>query len=255
MITRDLVAPAQANLGRALDPTMMSSMRTGLPRIPGIPHTVGSGTPTVDLSGVGRRVRLFVILAVVAMFASCVLGLLAFIVPAFIDGFTPDVNMPTPGAPGTSGTAEANAQDASGPEEGGSANLHTVAGWTALVEAIESASGTTEVYDLVAYPQYAAVGLDGDGAVQRRLYRNGAWQDPGSVRTPVTGSLVDLAEIDAEMIAGLPGKTAKHFGIADPTGTYIIVNAFAGNPRIMVYVQSGSQSNYRAYGLDGAPVS
>ena len=256
MITRDLVAPAQTNLGRALDPTTMSSMRTGLPRIPGIPHTVGTGTPTVDLSGIGRRVRLFVILAVVAMFASCVLGLLAFIIPAFIDGFTPDVNTPTPGAPGTSGTGEANAQDSpGGGAEPGSASLHTVAGWTALVEAIESTSGTTEVYDLVAYPQYAAVGLDGDGAVQRRLYRNGAWQDPGSVRTPVTGSLVDLAEIDAEMIAGLPDETARHFGIADPTGTYIIVNAFAGNPRIMVYVQSGSQSNYRAYGLDGAPVS
>jgi hypothetical protein len=141
--------------------------------------------------------------------------------------------------------------------------LHTVAGWTALVEAIESASGTTRVYDLVAYPQYASVGMvprkrevpPGKDAVERRFYRDGAWQDSVSVRTPPAGSLVDLAEIDAEMIAGLPGETAKHFGIADPTGTYIIVNAFAGNPRIMVYVQSGSQSNYRAFGLDGEPVS
>lgn len=262
MIARDIVAPAETNLGRALDSSTMASMRAGTSgsrgmtsRIPGVPSTVGSTTPTVDLSGIGRKVRLFVVLAMVGVFASCVLGLMAFIVPAVLE-FQRDVKVATPSAPSASASSEPNGRQAPGDgAEDGSANLHTVAGWTALVEAIESASGTTQVYDLVAYPQYASVGMDGKDAVERRLYRNGAWQDTFSARTPVTGSLIDLAEIDAEVIAGLPAETAEHFGIAEPTGTYIIVNAFAGDPRIMVYVQSGGQSNYRAYSLGGAPIS
>lgn len=254
MITRDLVAPVPTNLGRALDASTMSSMRAGsttsTTRPPGTPSTVRPGTPTIDLSGIGRRLRLFVLIAVVGVFASCLLGLVAFI-PAVITDVKRDVTDSPSDVPAT--VTPGSRQSPGEGEEAGATNLHTVAGWTALVAAIKSESGTTQVYDLVAYPQYASVGLDDKDAVERRFYRDGAWQESMSVRTPIAGPLIDLAEIDAELIARLPIETARHFGIDEPTGTYIIVNAFAGEPRIMVYVQADVRSDYRAYGLDGTP--
>ncbi len=250
MITRDLVAPVQANLGRALDPSTMASMRVGsAPRRTGTAGVVGSGTPTIDLSGVGRKVRLFVLIAVAGVVLSCLLGLLAF-VPAVISAFEPGATE-SQDAPGTSVPRQSPGQGV----QASVANLHTAAGWSGLVRAIKAESGSTQIYDLVAYPQYASVGLDGKDAVERRFYRDGAWQDSTSVRTPIVGSLVDLSAIDAEMVARLPGETAQHFGLDDPSGTYIIVNAFAGGPRIMIYVQGDSETRYRIYRLDGTPIS
>ena len=249
VITRDLVAPAQTNLGRALDAPTMSSMRAGFAaRTTATSSAVRPGTPTIDLSVVGRKIRLFVVIVVACVFLSCVIGLVAFI-PAVVTEFKRDVNLSPADAPGT-GTPSSR-QEPNQAVEGDATNLHTAAGWTDLVEAIKSESGTTKVYDLVAYPQYASVGMDGKDAVERRFYRSGAWQDSVSVRTPIAGSPIDLADIDAELIARLPGETARHFGIDEPTGAYIVVNAFAGDPRLMVYVQSDGRSEYRAYGLDG----
>jgi hypothetical protein len=254
MITRDLVAPVSTNLGRALDPATMSSMRAGsnvsTTRPPDALSTLRPGTRTIDLSGIGRRIRLFVLIAVVGVFASCVLGLVAFI-PTVVSEFKRDGNL---SPSGTDATVTAGPRR--GPDETvevGATNLHSAAGWAALVEAIKSESGTTRVYDLVAYPQYASVGLDGKDAVERRFYRDGAWQESVSVRTPIAGSPIDLAEIDSELIARLPGETARHFGIDKPTGAYIVVHALAGEPRIMVYVQSDGRSEYRTYDLDGRP--
>ena len=245
MITRDIVAPAPTNLGRALDHAAMSSLRVH-PEAPTAagPATMGRGTPTLDLSGIGRRIRLFVLLAVGGVFASCVLGLVAF-VPAVLGEFDRDVEV----APSTDAPGPRPSQSAV--PRGDTENLHTAAGWTALVAAVKAESGTTEVYDLVAYPQYASVGLDGKDAVERRFYRDGAWQESVSVRTPIAGSPVDLADIDPDVIASLPAQTAEHFGIGEPTATYIIVNAFGGDPRVMVYVQTGGRSEYRVYDLAG----
>jgi hypothetical protein len=265
-ITRDLVAPTPTNLGRALDAAggtsrwragsgqrgTPSSMRSGsvgsMRRTLGTPMTVSPGAPTIDLSGIGRRIRLVVIIAIVGLFASCVLGLVAFI-PAVITEVKRDIS--PAGSPGTT----APSQIPGDVVEADAASLHTAAGWTALVEAIKSESDTTEIYDLVAYPQYASVGLDGDGAVERRLYRNGAWQESFSVRTPIAGSLIDVAEIDPELIARLPAETARYVGIDNPTETYFLVNAYTGNPQIAVYVQSNGESRYRTYRLDGTPIS
>jgi hypothetical protein len=179
-----------------------------------------------------------------------VLGLIAFLVPVFTE-FTKGGS--SSGSPSTDAPRAGHAT--SQVVEAGAADLHTVAGWNALVDAIEAESGTTEVYDLVVYPQYAAVGLDADGVTERRFYRDGAWQDSVSVRTPSIGSLTDLAEIDPELIARLPKETAQFFAIDHPTGMYVLVNAYSGTPQISVYVQSDGESRYRAYRLDGTPIN
>ena len=266
-ITRDLVAPVQTNLGRALDASggtsrwhagtgqrgTMSSMRVGSTasqsRTPGLPATLRPGTPTIDLSGVGRRIRLFVLIAIAGVFLSCVLGLVAFIAPV-VREFQSDV---APSAPGT--TVPTPGQARSEVVEADAASLHTAAGWTALVAAIKAESGTADVYDLVVYPGYASVGLDGKDAIERRLFRNGDWQEGFSARTPIHGALVDLSDIDPKTIARLLEQTAQQVEIDDPTGAYLIVNAFTRGPQIAVYVQSNGESQYRTYRLDGTAIS
>jgi hypothetical protein len=125
-----------------------------------------------------------------------------------------------------------------------------------LVAAIKSVSGSTSVYDIVVYPSYAAVGLDGDGAVDRRFYQYGRWQDSVSVRTPAVGALVDLGQIDPQVIERLPRETASRFNIDKPSGAYIIINAISGGPQILVYVESsGGGAQYSAYDLNGRQIS
>lgn len=214
----------------------------------GASGTESSGTPTIDLSAIGRRVRIFVLIAMAGVVLSCVLGLVAFIAPVVteITGEASPADGPSPAAPSQ---VQGEVVDAD------AVSLHTAAGWNALVEAIKAKSGTTEIYDLVAYPQYASVGLDGKGVVERGFYRNGAWQDSVSVRTPIVGSPVDVAEIDPELIARLPAETAEHVGIDNPTESYVLVNAYTGTPQIAIYVQANGESRYRTYRLDGTPTS
>ena len=250
-ITRDLIAPVQTNLGRALDASAMRlESSASQRRTPGLPATLRPGTPTIDLSSIGRRVRLFVLIAVAGVFLSCVLGLVAFIVPVFTD--FKGVVTPS-GAPGTA--APTPPQVPSEVTKADAASLHTEAGWTMLVAAIKAESGTTGVYDLVVYPGYASVGLDGKDAIERRLFRAGDWQDGFSARTPVHGALVDLGDIDPKTIPRLVEQTAEQAGIDDPTGAYFIVNAYTGSQQIAVYVQSNGESRYRTYRLDGTPIS
>lgn len=266
MITRDLVTPTTASLGKAIDPATLSSMRVGdrnsttqslMRSLPTLP-----AGRTVDLSGVGRRVRLIVIIAVISLVGVCGLGLAA-LVPAVVRTFTGGsgshaavptgppapafpsgvVVLPTPGP--VDGTPLANLPE--------SANLQSAAGWKAMLKAVKEASGSTSVYDAVIYAQYASIGLDGKGAVDRRFYRDGAWDDSMSVRTPPAGSLVDLGLIDPEKISRLPAETAQHFKIEEPTASYLIINAYDGNPQIMVYVQSDEPSQFRIYDLNGRP--
>ncbi|MFL6091167.1 MAG: DUF1707 domain-containing protein [Aeromicrobium sp.] len=262
MITRDLMAPTTASLGQAIDPSTLSSMRVGdrsltTPTLKSSLPTLPAGR-TVDLSGVGRRVRLILIIAVVSLVGVCVLSLAA-LVPAMVRGVTggsgSSSGPPTPVFP-----SGAVVLPTPGPVDGtpladlpNSANPQTAAGWKAMVKAVKDASDTTSVYDAVIYAQYASIGLDGKGAVERRFYRDGAWDDSMSVRTPPVGSLVDLSLIDPEKISRLPAETAEHFKIEDPTGCYLIINAYDGNPQIMVYVQSDAAAQFRIYDLNGQP--
>lgn len=256
MITRDLLTPTAASLGKAIDPATLSSMRPGggtrpTTRLPGTVSSLPAGAK-IDLSGLQRRVRIVILIAIVGFIGVCGLGLAAFLVPVFVsdwDGATPDSSS------ASSAPATPRGESPQGAPSGSPANLHSAAGWKALLAAIKSASGSTSIYDIVVYPEYAAVGLDGDGAVERRFYRDGAWQDSATVRTPAVGALVDLGKIDPQVIAHLPAETARHFEIDEPTGTYLIINAIVGEPRILVYVQtSDGGSQYRAYDLDGRPI-
>lgn len=237
------------SLGRAIDPQVLQSMRVGSSHRGA---ATGSTPPvTVNLAGFAqakRTIQLVILVVVVAVFGFCGLGLFALI-PAFMEGFNSHTS-----SPGSTPTSAMSVPTGEAPGEASAdVSLHTAAGWKRLVSAIEQESGSTSVYDVVVYPTYAAVGLDGGKTIDRRLYRDGAWQDSFKVSTPVVGNPIDLRSIDPRVIAKLPAEAAQRLGVEHPTGSYFIVNAIPTDPKIMVYVQSESGSQYQAYALDGTP--
>jgi hypothetical protein len=247
----DVVAesPQAPSLGSAIDPQLLQSMRVG----GAYRGPAGGSTPvTVNLAGLaqtGRRIRLVILIVVVAVLGFCGLGVFA-LVPAFMEGFNSGISSPDGTPPSVTSASSSGAPT---PQPSTAASLHSAAGWKALVSAIEQESGSTSVYDAVVYPTYAAVGLDGGRTITRRLYRDGAWQDSFKVSTPIVGKPVDLRSIDPELIGRLPAETAQRLGVEHPTGSYFIVNAIPTDPKIMVYVQSDGGSQYQAYAVDGTP--
>jgi len=208
--------------------------------------------PPIKFTGFGnaaRTIRIAVVVFVVGFLGICGLGLAALI-PAFVEGFNSGTT-PSPVTPTEVVTTDGGPGPTSAPPS--ATSLHTAAGWSSLVAAIEAKSGSTAIYDLVVYPTYASVGLDGGKTVDRRLYRDGAWQESFNVQTPIVGKPVDLDQIDPKVIAKLPAETAQRLGVENPTGTYLIVNALVSDPKIMVYVQADGSSQYQAYDLNGTP--
>jgi hypothetical protein len=193
-----------------------------------------------------------IVISVVALLGMCGLGLAAAI-PAFVEGFNSGSSPVPPAIPTAGPSADVPINPGAPVEPARNASLHSAAGWQALVRAIRKESGSTSVYDLVVYPTYASVGLDGGEYVERRLYREGAWQESFRVRTPIVGNPVDVGSIDPQLIETLPAKTAQRLGLDRPEGTYLIVNAIPSEPKIMVYLQADGGARYQAYTLDGTP--
>lgn len=136
------------------------------------------------------------------------------------------------------------------------ADLHTAEGWSGLVDAVEGETGTSRVHDAVVYPEYASMDtVVADGA-QRRSYRDGTLDEGfGGSSTPSSGATVDLADIDPDVLAGLPRATAKSLDIDDPDASYILINARSGRPTMTVYVQTlDGSARWVIYDLDGQAV-
>lgn len=241
-------------MGSAIDPQVLRSMK-----VAGTYRGTDAGASPLakihgnlpDLAAATRTVRLVIVIVAVVVLGFCGLGVFAFI-PAFVDGFDSGPTSSPTAVPTEFPTAPGSATGGDG-DAATIPSLHSAAGWRALVDAIEQKSGSTSVYDLVVYPTYASVGLDGGKYVERGLYRDGAWQESFNVRTPIVGKPLDLRAIDPAVIAKLPAETAQRLGVESPTGTYFIVNAILSAPKIMVYVQADGGSQYQAYTLDGTP--
>ena len=226
-------APAQASLGSAIPKDQFDAMVKG-----GAARTIDLGN-AVRTSLVGgdavRRVRRVVLIVVIGFVLLCGVGIasmVAYVVTGVDDVFDSSTDPPT-----------------------SSLNLQTAAGWTEWVGAVEKETGTTRVYDAVVYPEYAAVNAMVDEGAMRYLYRNGSFEMSNSPVTAATTEPVDLADIDPEMVAGLPDQTAEHQKMPDYDSAYMIVNQWSGNPSIMVYLQqTGKLSRWSIYDFDGKVV-
>lgn len=224
--------PARTSLGSAIPKDQFDAMLKG-----GSARTIDvSDAVRTSLAGSGvvQRVRKVVLFAVVGFVLLCGVGVASIVGLAanFGDGGAPGDALPTP-----------------------SLNLQTAAGWREWVDAVEKETGTTRVYDAVVYPDYASVNAVVDEGAMRYLYRNGAFQLSNSPVTAATTEPVDLADIDPDMVAGLPEQTAEHQKMPDYDSAYMIVNQWSGEPSIMVYLQqTGKLSRWSIYDFTGAVV-
>ena len=237
------------SLGSAIDPAVLESMtvRTSHRATTSSAATPAALARAVTVTGSLRKVVIAIVLVVAALIGLCVLGIVGTVVYSAISGVKEVQREIASSAPSNTVPTDSTTTSRA-------AGLHTAAGWRAFVAAVKAESGTTEVYDAVVYPEYAAVALvSGDGA-DRRVFRDGAFLGSFQVRTEAMGNRVDLAQIEPEVISRLPRMTADRLGVATATESYLIINALPSEPRILVYLQANGGSQYRSYALDGTPV-
>jgi len=217
-----------ASLGSAIPPDQLKAMAKG-----GSASTIRLGeSMRTSMTGANvKRIRRVVLIALVGFLLLCGLGIAGIVAAIF--------------------TSVDNAGD---PAETpvSSVNLQTADGWSQLVAAIEKETGTSEVYDVVVYPEYASINAVADEGAMRYVYRNGSFQLFNNPVTPARGDPIDLADIDPELVAGLPDQTAERQGMPEYDSAYLIVNTITGEPAIMVYVQQqGRLSRWSIYDFEG----
>ena len=219
---------SSASLGSAIPPDQLRAMAKG-----GSASTIRLGeSMRSSMTGDNvKRIRRVVLIVLVGFLLLCGLGIAGIVAAIF-------TSVDNAGDP-----AEAPAS---------SVNLQTADGWSQLVAAIEKETGTSEVYDVVVYPEYASINAVADEGAMRYVYRNGSFQLFNSPVTPARGDPIDLADIDPDLVEGLPDQTAERQGMPEYDSAYLIVNSFTGQPAIMVYVQQeGRLSRWSIYDLDG----
>lgn len=221
--------PRTGSLGSAIPPDQLKAMSGK-----GGSSTIQLGEAMRSSMGAGavKRARRIVLIVVIGFLLLCGLGI-AGVVTAVFTGFSEITS-----------SSEEPARE--------SVNLQTAEGWRQLVAAIEDETGTTKVYDVVVYPEYASINAVADEGATRYVYRDGAFQLFDSPVTPAIGRPVDLARIDPDLVEGLPAMTAERQGMPEYDSAYLIVNRLTGRSAIMVYVQqSGRVSRWSIYSLEG----
>jgi len=231
-----------ASLGSAIPPDQLSAMAKG--RSAAKARTAESMRSALTTGNVKaltgdnvKKVRRVVLIVLVGFLLLCGLG-----IAGLVGAIVKEVNQAFDGVD-TTGVDETQEP---------TLNLHTAAGWTEMVKAIDAETGSSRVYDVVVYPQYASVNAVADEGAQRYVYRNNSFDLLSSPVTPAQGDPIDLADIDPDLVAGLPDQTAERQGMPEYDSAYLIVNTMTGQPAIMVYVgQTGRLSRWSIYDFDG----
>ena len=102
------------------------------------------------------------------------------------------------------------------------AQLHTVAGFGELVEALSAETGSATVFDAVIYPTYASVNVpaQASGARSHSYFFDGALRRNGQGTT--TERRFDLARLDPAVITELIARARTEL-VEKPTMVYVIV--------------------------------
>nr|WP_211244195.1 serine/threonine-protein kinase [Actinospica robiniae] len=158
-------------------------------------------------------------------------------------------------APGSS-AATPTAQAASASAAPGA--LLTPAGIEAFVKALPSLIGTTKIYTLALYADYAdfeAPAKDGAGEYDEYTYEDGkiTSDDPGGYVEDGENS-ADLTTIDWSVIPGLIQKSDQELNVENPTMHYVIVDpnwAFAPGTSLRVYCANDYGGGYLLADIHG----
>jgi hypothetical protein len=161
-------------------------------------------------------------------------------------------------ASSTSTSASASQSATGGGSSGSSGSLLTPAGIEAFVRALPSLVGTTKVYQLTLYPDYAdfeAPAKSVPDAYDDYTYESGqiTSDTPGGDLDQGENS-VDLTTIDWSVIPGLVQKSDQDLDVKDPTDHYVIVDPnwdFASGTSLRVYCANDYGGGYLLADLHG----
>ncbi len=110
----------------------------------------------------------------------------------------------------------------------GSPAVHTAAGMTALIAAVEEQFGTTSTLRVVVYPEYAVIWMPQQADPTRvdTYYYDGNFDDasPAGTRDPAEEPLFDLADLDVDAYALLILQTPEAVGISEPETIYAVID-------------------------------
>ena len=171
----------------------------------------------------------------------------------------PTTSATTSAGASTSATSTAAAAaNTSSASSGGSGSLLTTAGIEAFVHSLPSLVGSTKVYQLTLYPDYAdfeAPSKTQSGAYDDYDYENGqiVSDTPGGDLDDGEVS-VDLTTIDWSTIPGLVQKSDEDLNVSNPTDHYVIVDpnwAFGSGTSILVYCTNAYGGGYLAADIHG----
>jgi serine/threonine protein kinase len=157
----------------------------------------------------------------------------------------------------TSGTSTATASPSTSASAGGSGGLLTPAGIEAFVRALPSLVGTTKVYQLVLYPDFAdfeAPAKSQPGAYDDYIYKDGRLSSEPGEDLDEGEKSVDLTTIDWSVIPGLVKKSTQVLKVTNPTDHYVIVDPnwdFASGTALLVYCSNDYGGGYLAADIHG----
>jgi len=148
-------------------------------------------------------------------------------------------------------TSSAASANSSSTGAAGSPSLLTPAGIDKLVKAMPSLIGSTKVYMLTLYPDYADI--EAPSRTQPNAYDDFTYEN-GQITSDTAGgdleqgeNSVDVTTIDWSFVPGLIQKSDADLSVTNPTEHYVIVDpnwAFASGTSLRVYCSNAYGGGY-----------
>jgi serine/threonine protein kinase len=166
----------------------------------------------------------------------------------FVPGAKPSASA---AAPGTSSSTAPTQSTTNGPTQ-----LQTADGLNGLIANIRSRFGDTMGYQLVIYPNYAAlerVDPKNSHVTQNWMYRGGDWSNwaPDMTTTPLD-YLADLSAINVNAVTATLAGSAQSLGAPDNTQSYLIVKGAEGGGLELSIHSTAAGTGFMEINADGS---
>jgi hypothetical protein len=134
-------------------------------------------------------------------------------------------------------------------------NVHTVDGYTEMVDALRDETDATFAFSAVIYPRYAVLEVPtGTNNRYQDFYWNGEELDLQDIKGMTDDGQVDLGLVDPQQIVDM--LTTVRGRLDNPENWYVIIgDSFGAGPQISAYASNDfSETTYIVEGLDGTLV-
>lgn len=134
-------------------------------------------------------------------------------------------------------------------------NVHTVDGFTDLVDALREETGETFAYSAVLYPRYAVLEVPtGTNDRYEDFYWDGADMSRNDIKGTTTEEQFDLSLVDAQQLIDMLKQVRGR--LDSPTSWYVIIGDYVGTEtQISAYASNEfSETSYVVETLDGTVV-